>query len=55
MTEHVYAVNFLTSMTLLKFNFAGSSEIEFDMGYCVIIFKLLSEKNLIINNLDIIN
>lgn len=25
MTERVYAVNFLKSMTLLKFNFAGFS------------------------------
>ena len=32
MTERVYAVNFLKSMTLLKFNFAGFSDIEFDTG-----------------------
>ncbi len=32
MTELVYTVNFLTSMTLLKFNFAGFSDIKFDTG-----------------------
>ncbi|KEQ01462.1 hypothetical protein SASC598J21_007690 [Snodgrassella alvi SCGC AB-598-J21] len=31
-------------MTLLKFNFAGSSEIEFDMGYYVIILSYCLKK-----------
>ena len=45
MIERVYAVNFLTSMTLLKFNFAGFSEIEFDMGYCVITLSYCLKKS----------